>query len=82
MSISAVVLLNIRDVRKHAILHTPLLDFLKDLVEAVPDPSNGGTVDEAEPPAKRRTRGKGKAKAKSGPDLKEEAEEQDESDYD
>ncbi|KAF8512974.1 histone-fold-containing protein, partial [Gautieria morchelliformis] len=45
---------------KHAILNTPLLDFLKELVEAVPDPSNGGTVDESDKVPKRRTRGKGK----------------------
>jgi len=61
---------------KHAILNTPLLDFLKDLVEAVPDPSNGGTIDESERPSKKRTRGKGKAKAKTDPDLKEESEEE------
>ncbi|KAF8530067.1 histone-fold-containing protein [Hysterangium stoloniferum] len=67
---------------KHAILNTPLLDFLKDLVEAVPDPSNGGTIDESEVAPKKRTRGKGKAKAKSEPELKEEVEEGDEdSDY-
>jgi hypothetical protein len=61
--------------RKHAILNTPLLDFLKELVEAVPDPSNGGTVDETEAVPKKRTRGKGKAKAKSDPEVKEEDEE-------
>jgi len=60
--------------RKHAILNTPLLDFLKELVEAVPDPSNGGTVDEESVP-KKRTRGKGKAKAKSDPEVKGEEEE-------
>lgn len=62
--------------RKHAILNTPLLDFLKELVEAVPDPSNGGTVDEAEVVPKKRTRGKGKAKAKSDPGMKDEEEEE------
>ena len=61
--------------RKHAILNTPLLDFLKELVEAVPDPSNGGTVDENEAVPKKRTRGKGKAKAKSDPEVKAEDEE-------
>lgn len=60
---------------KHAILNTPLLDFLKELVEAVPDPSNGGTVDENEAVPKKRTRGKGKAKAKSDPEVKAEDEE-------
>ena len=66
--------------RKHAILNTPLLDFLKELVEAVPDPSNGGTVDEAEAVPKKRTRGKGKAKAKSDPEVKDEEEPEEESD--
>lgn len=66
--------------RKHAILNTPLLDFLKELVEAVPDPSNGGTVDETEAGPKKRTRGKGKAKAKSDPEVKDEEEPEEESD--
>ncbi|KAJ8461984.1 hypothetical protein ONZ45_g18098 [Pleurotus djamor] len=30
---------------KHAVETTEMLDFLKELVESVPDPSNGGTVD-------------------------------------
>jgi len=45
-------------------------------VEAVPDPSNGGTIDESEPPSRKRTRGKGKAKAKVDPGLKEESDEE------
>lgn len=31
--------------RKHAIETTEMLDFLKEIVQAVPDPSAGGTVD-------------------------------------
>jgi Dr1-associated corepressor len=49
---------------------------LKELVEAVPDPSNGGTVDESDKAPKRRTRGKGKAKAKSDPEMRDEEEEE------
>ncbi|KAJ7262752.1 histone-fold-containing protein [Mycena haematopus] len=30
---------------KHAVDTTEMLDFLKEIVEAVPDPSNGGTID-------------------------------------
>lgn len=33
-----------RSARKHAIETTDMLDFLKDLVENVPDPSAGGTI--------------------------------------
>ncbi|KIJ47902.1 hypothetical protein M422DRAFT_163286 [Sphaerobolus stellatus SS14] len=65
---------------KHAILNTPLLDFLKEIVEAVPDPSNGGTLDESEPAPKKRTRGKGKAKAKIEEEVKEESDEEESDD--
>ncbi|KZP22848.1 histone-fold-containing protein [Athelia psychrophila] len=45
---------------KHAVETTEMLDFLKEIVEGVPDPSAGGTIDlEAENEAKRK-RGKGK----------------------
>ena len=39
--------------RKHAVENVDMLDFLKEIVEAVPDPSAGGTIDlNAEPPEK------------------------------
>jgi len=44
---------------KHAVDTTEMLDFLKEIVEAVPDPSNGGTVD-LEESADKKKRGKGK----------------------
>ncbi|KAG5641444.1 hypothetical protein DXG03_005218 [Asterophora parasitica] len=54
---------------KHAVETVETLDFLKDLVEAVPDPSAGGTIDleleNAEAAAKKK-RGKGKKAAASG----------------
>ena len=41
--------------RKHAIDHTDMLDFLKEIVDGVPDPSAGGTIDlEAEKEARRK----------------------------
>ncbi|KAJ8689108.1 hypothetical protein PTI98_013165 [Pleurotus ostreatus] len=52
---------------KHAVETTEMLDFLKELVESVPDPSNGGTIDmdaqaptngEAPEGKKRRTKSK------------------------
>jgi hypothetical protein len=49
--------------RKHAVENTEMLDFLKELVQDVPDPSAGGTVDlEAEGENKKK-RGKGKRAA-------------------
>ena len=46
--------------RKHAVETDEMLDFLKELVEGVPDPSQGGTIDlEAEAESKRK---RGKAK--------------------
>jgi len=47
---------------KHAVETTEMLDFLKEIVEAVPDPSAGGTIDlEAEnAETSKRRRGKGK----------------------
>jgi Dr1-associated corepressor len=49
--------------RKHAIETTEMLDFLKELVEGVPDPSAGGTVSldmpsESEPASSSRRKGK------------------------
>ena len=52
--------------RKHAVENTEMLDFLKELVQDVPDPSAGGTVDlEAESENKKK-RGKGKRAATAG----------------
>jgi len=47
---------------KHAVETTEMLDFLKEIVEGVPDPSAGGTIDlEAEnAETSKRKRGKGK----------------------
>ncbi|EAU83488.1 hypothetical protein CC1G_04744 [Coprinopsis cinerea okayama7 len=46
---------------KHAVETTEMLDFLKEIVEAVPDPSAGGTIDlEAENNEAKKRRGKGK----------------------
>lgn len=53
---------------KHAVENVDMLDFLKEIVEAVPDPSAGGTIDvNAEPQEKeKKRRGKGK-RAEGGP---------------
>ncbi|KAM5540041.1 hypothetical protein V8D89_006181 [Ganoderma adspersum] len=60
---------------KHAIDTVDMLDFLKEIVEAVPDPSAGGTIDiEAEnAEARARKRGKGKDKDKPEKEKKEKA---------
>ncbi|KAG7085683.1 hypothetical protein E1B28_003228 [Marasmius oreades] len=52
---------------KHAVETTEMFDFLKEIVESVPDPSAGGTVDlEAENAEKeKRKRSKGKKAAAS-----------------
>jgi len=54
---------------KHAVETTEMLDFLKEIVESVPDPSAGGTVDleaeNAEAAAKKK-RGKGRKVAGNG----------------
>lgn len=54
--------------RKHAIETTETLDFLKEIVEAVPDPSAGGTVDLERENAEtaKKKRGKGKKVGGSG----------------
>ena len=64
-----------RTCRKHAIETVDMLDFLKEIVEAVPDPSAGGTIDvEAEnAEARARKRGKGKDKDKPEKEKKEKA---------
>ncbi|KAH9847084.1 histone-fold-containing protein [Lenzites betulinus] len=48
---------------KHAIETVDMLDFLKEIVQGVPDPSAGGTIDiEAENAERGKKRGKGKDK--------------------
>ncbi|KAI0631541.1 histone-fold-containing protein [Trametes polyzona] len=48
---------------KHAVETVDMLDFLKEIVETVPDPSAGGTIDiEAENAERSKKRGKGKDK--------------------
>jgi hypothetical protein len=49
--------------RKHAVENTEMLDFLKELVQGVPDPSAGGTVDLEAEGAEKKKRGKGKRPA-------------------
>ncbi|KAL5514012.1 hypothetical protein ACEPAG_2773 [Sanghuangporus baumii] len=45
---------------KHAIERTDMLDFLKEIVDGVPDPSAGGTIDiEAEKNEAKKRRGQG-----------------------
>ncbi|EPQ53235.1 histone-fold-containing protein [Gloeophyllum trabeum ATCC 11539] len=55
---------------KHAVERTDMLDFLKEIVESVPDPSAGGTVDvDAENgrgEGGKKKRGKAKAKDEEG----------------
>ncbi|TCD70370.1 hypothetical protein EIP91_003722 [Steccherinum ochraceum] len=77
---------------KHAVENVDMLDFLKEIVEAVPDPSAGGTIDlNADSGEKeKKRRGKGK-RAEGGPSAprkrrrkadqeKEEEEEEEEGD--
>ncbi|KAI0739430.1 histone-fold-containing protein [Daedaleopsis nitida] len=55
---------------KHAIDTVDMLDFLKEIVETVPDPSAGGTIDveaeNAEARSKKRGKGKDKKEANGG----------------
>ncbi|KAK7028266.1 CBFD-NFYB-HMF domain-containing protein [Favolaschia claudopus] len=51
---------------KHAVDTTEMLDFLKEIVEAVPDPSNGGTIDLDGENTEKKRRGKGKRTAGNG----------------
>jgi len=43
---------------KHAVETTEMLDFLKEIVESVPDPSAGGTIDLESRNAEKKRRGK------------------------
>ncbi|KAI0919716.1 hypothetical protein AcV5_001702 [Taiwanofungus camphoratus] len=58
---------------KHAVETVDMLDFLKELVEGVPDPSAGGTIeldgDAAESARKKRGKGKKPAEGASGSDA-------------
>ncbi|KAJ6617975.1 histone-fold-containing protein [Mycena sp. CBHHK59/15] len=51
---------------KHAVDTTEMLDFLKEIVEAVPDPSNGGAIDLEGDNGEKKKRGKGKRAAGNG----------------
>ncbi|KAJ7086487.1 histone-fold-containing protein [Mycena belliarum] len=48
---------------KHAVDTTEMLDFLKEIVQAVPDPSNGGKIDLEGENGEKKKRGKGKRAA-------------------
>ncbi|KAF9242850.1 histone-fold-containing protein [Melanogaster broomeanus] len=52
---------------KHAVDTTEMLDFLKEIVESVTDPSAGGTVDLEAEAAEGRKRKRGKAKKSNPP---------------
>jgi Dr1-associated corepressor len=54
--------------RKHAVETTETLDFLKEIVETIPDPSAGGTIDiESQiAEAAKKKRGKGKKAGATG----------------
>jgi len=53
--------------RKHAVETTEMLDFLKEIVESVPDPSAGGTIDLEAEAAEGSKRKRGKAKKNGAP---------------
>jgi len=53
--------------RKHAIDTTEMLDFLKEIVESVPDPSAGGTIDLQAEAAENAKRKRSKAKKNGAP---------------
>ncbi|KIJ67196.1 hypothetical protein HYDPIDRAFT_127037 [Hydnomerulius pinastri MD-312] len=52
---------------KHAVDTTEMLDFLKEIVESVPDPSAGGTIDLEADAAEGSKRKRGKAKKNGAP---------------
>ncbi|KAH0835622.1 histone-fold-containing protein [Lanmaoa asiatica] len=52
---------------KHAVDTTEMLDFLKEIVESVPDPSAGGTIDLEAEAAEGSKRKRGKAKKNGAP---------------
>lgn len=58
--------------RKHAVETTEMLDFLREIVETVPDPSAGGTIDlEAESAENAAKKKKGKARKAATPKEKD-----------
>jgi len=65
---------------KHAINTVEMLDFLKEIVENVPDPTNGGTIPEggANGEKKKRRNRSGKGRSKKGAAAAEEEEPQQE----
>lgn len=52
--------------RKHAVESVEILDFLKELVESVPDPSAGGTIDLEQEGADKEKKKRGKGKRAEG----------------
>jgi hypothetical protein len=60
--------------RKYAVEHTEVLDFLKELVVGIPDPTNGGQINEADLKAEAKPKRKRKAKAKKEEELEGEEE--------
>jgi len=52
---------------KHAVETTEMLDFLKEIVESVPDPSAGGTIDLEAEAAEGSKRKRGKSKKNGAP---------------
>ncbi len=58
LCLCACPLLNVVARRKHAVETTETLDFLKELVQAIPDPSAGGTIDFEAENAEKKKRGK------------------------
>jgi hypothetical protein len=64
------VLLTLSLASKHAVDTTEMLDFLKEIVQSVPDPSAGGTIDlEAEAAAANAKKKRGKAKKEVDPNA-------------
>ncbi|CAL1702669.1 unnamed protein product [Somion occarium] len=51
---------------KHAVETVDMLDFLKEIVEAVPDPSAGGTIDLEQEQADKEKKKRGKGKKAEG----------------
>lgn len=62
--------------RKQAIENTEMFDFLKDLVQGVADPTNGGTISEMELAAAKAEGAKKPRKRKPKAEPEEEAEDE------
>lgn len=65
---SCSLFLNLTSTRKHAVDTTEMLDFLKEIVQTVADPSAGGTIDLSAEGGKGRRRGRGKKAGAGGKD--------------